>query len=900
MDVSIETPRKTTPLSPSSSVFNPAIGEPTLVFLKAAVAAILSSGVLVSLSMYFLLPDMRDQAYRTSSILIVGIAGWYFLYRNRPKATLLTLSVGMWSYVALLAFLGGGITAPVQYIFPLIIFMLGWLVGTRIAGAVTMLTGMFTVFAVVADSRGWLPASPAYPLWLHAMVQICVVAMAVVLVHFLVRAYQRKMFELDQINASLAARSRDLEVVKAELHQAQAQAKVGSWVYTVATDTMQLSDEACRIFDLTPSRTLNRKEFLALTPERERLAVEAAWRHASREQPGFEYEHCVHVREDMHWVLQKAVFERDAQGATIRVVGVTQDIDARKQVELTLRQSERKFATAFQSSPVAASIATLADGRFVEANQKYLRDFGWAREELIGRTTADINLWPSAEVRAQWVEALKARGSIVEYETTWVHRNGDLRSVSISGEVIDYAESPCILAFITDITSRKAAEAQIHNLAFFDALTGLPNRRLLLNRLELAMSAAHRHQRHGGLLFIDLDNFKSLNDTHGHNKGDLLLKQVAGRLSTCVREGDTVSRLGGDEFVVMLDNLHEDAVQAASQAEAVAEKILSQLDRYYDVAGILFHNTPSIGVTLFGAHLENLEEPLKRADTAMYQAKAAGRNAIRFFNPDMQSAVAARLQVETELRIAITCEAFHLVYQPQVDIDGRVTGAEALVRWRHSERGIVSPAEFIPVAESTGLILPLGTWILEAACTQLALWAQQPLLANLDLAVNVSARQFRHVDFVATVLATLEKTGANPQHLKLELTESMLIDDIDAVISKIATLKSHQVGFSLDDFGTGYSSLAYLKQLPLDQLKIDQGFVRDLLLDPNDAAIARMVIVLAETLGLTVIAEGVETAAQHEALAVLGCKNFQGYYFSRPMNVDELSDFVAARPGLIL
>ncbi|WP_394791016.1 putative bifunctional diguanylate cyclase/phosphodiesterase, partial [Rhodoferax sp.] len=738
----------------------------------------------------------------TGSIVLIGFAGRYFLRQGKLQATVATLAIGMWLYVALMVYLGGGLSAPAHYIFPLIIFMLGWLVNTRAAVVAAALTAIFTIAMVTATTGGWLPDSPVSPPWLHAMVEICVFFMAAVLVHFLVLAYKRRLHELNLNSTAMEARSRDLEVAKSELHQAQAQAKVGSWVYTVATDTMQLSDEACRIFGVPQATTLSRQTYLALAPEMDRETVLETWRQASRSQSAFEYEHRIQVMGNLCWVLQKAEFEQSSQGVVIRVVGITQDIHARKLAELYLRQSETKFATAFQSSPVAASIATLAEGRFIDANDKYLRDFGWSRIELVGRTTADISLWPNPEVRAQWVDALKARGNIVDYETTWVHRNGDLRSVSISGEVIEYEGTPCILAYITDITERKAAEEQIHSLAFFDSLTGLPNRRLLLNRLEVAMAAAQRHQRHGGLLFIDLDNFKTLNDTHGHNKGDLLLQQVAERLCTCVREGDTVSRLGGDEFVVMLDNLDEDALLAAGQAETVADKILSQLDRNYEIADIHFHNTPSIGVTLFGAQQESLEEPLKRADTAMYQAKAAGRNTIRFFDPDMQAALSARLQLETELRHAVALNEFLLVYQAQIDMTGRVTGAEALLRWQHPQRGLVSPTEFIPVAESTALILPLGSWILQSACTQLARWSSQAEFESLELAVNVSARQFRHADFVPTVLATLARTGANPKRLKLELTE---------------------------------------------------------------------------TLGLAVIAEGVETAEQQEALAVLGCQHFQGY-----------------------
>ena len=878
-----------TPVSRSDEeVYRPVTWEPSFSFLKAAVVAIFLSGVLVTAAIYVFIPNGLSAALRTSTILLVGAAGWFFLWRKRLQTTVTALGVGMWIYVALMMFVGGGITAPVQFVFPLIIFMLGWLVSTRVALIVAALTAGVTILTVVATKGGWLPQSADSPPWLHALVQICVFLMAAVLVHFLVLAYQRRLRELDLTNIRIALRSRDLEFAKLELHQAQAQAQVGSWVYTVESDTMQLSDEACRIFGLPNGATLSRDSFLDLIPVDEREAVFALWRDAARTQPVFEAEHQVRVHGGLHWVLQKARFERDDQGAVFRVTGTTQDIHTRKLVELNLRQSEQKFATAFQSSPVAASIATLAEGRFVEANEKYQRDFGWARAELLGKTALEMGFWPESEMRLQWLRALKARGSVVDYETSWVHRNGDIRKVSISGEIIDHSGVPCILAFVTDITERKAAEAQIHSLAFFDALTGLPNRRLLLNRLELALVTAQRNHRLGALLFIDLDNFKTLNDTFGHNKGDQLLRQVAERLVAAVRDGDTVSRLGGDEFVILLDDLADSALLAGRQAEVIAGKILLELDRSYEIGEIQFHNTPSIGVTLFGDRLEDTEEPLKRADTAMYQAKAAGRNTVRFFDPMMQAAVSARLQLETDLRSAMGGAELFLLYQPQVDERGLIIGAEVLARWEHPQRGLISPVDFIPVAESSGLILPLGEWIIRSACEQLRLWADQPDLASLELAVNVSARQFRDPEFVPIVLRILQETGVNPRRLKLELTESMLIEGVDLVISKMKLLKAHGLGFALDDFGTGYSSLAYLKQLPFDQIKIDQSFVRDVLDDPNDAAIARMVIVLAETLGLKVIAEGVETQAHCALLMELGCKGFQGFYFSHPVSASAM------------
>jgi diguanylate cyclase (GGDEF)-like protein len=389
------------------------------------------------------------------------------------------------------------------------------------------------------------------------------------------------------------------------------------------------------------------------------------------------------------------------------------------------------------------------------------------------------------------------------------------------------------------------------------------------------------------LLLIDLDNFKNINDTLGHNSGDLLLKQVAQRLTSCMRDGDTVARLGGDEFVVMLEDLSEKDHEAAAQAENVGEKILASLNQPYQLDTHEYHSTPSIGAALFSDHRMSGEEIMKRADIAMYQAKNAGRNTLRFFNPKMQDIINIRATLESELRKAIESQQFHLHYQVQVDNLSRPIGAETLIRWIHPERGMVSPADFIPLAEETGLIVPIGQWVLETACAQISAWQHDNLMDGLTLAVNVSAKQFRQADFVYQVEAAIQHHGIIPRLLKLELTESLLLEDISGTIATMNALKEIGVQFSLDDFGTGYSSLQYLKQLPLNQIKIDQSFVRDIASDQNDAAIVQTIIAMAETLGFDVIAEGVETQAQREFLDQRGCHAFQGYLFGKPMPIEQ-------------
>lgn len=463
----------------------------------------------------------------------------------------------------------------------------------------------------------------------------------------------------------------------------------------------------------------------------------------------------------------------------------------------------------------------------------------------------------------------------------WVHGLGKIEFDAVGNPLEMHGT-------IQDITERHANQIQIESLAYSDPLTRLPNRRFLMDRIAKAMSNSVRRHTQCALLMVDLDNFKTLNDTLGHHQGDIVLEEVAKRLIACVREGDTVARLGGDEFVVLLEDLTESTEDAAAQVQQVGDKILLAVDQPYQLEITTHRSTASIGITLFGIAAENIDDPLKRADMAMYQSKLAGHNTLRFFDPQMQIAVNARAAMEAGLHQAWQENQFILHYQPQVDREGRITGVEALLRWLHPQLGMISPAEFIPLAEETGLILKIGHWVLETACEQLALWAFSPDRSQLTISVNVSAREFAQGNFVEQVLGTLARTNAKAAQLKLELTEGVLVADVEDVIAKMNALKAVGVGFSLDDFGTGYSSLSYLKRLPLDQLKIDQGFVRDILSDANDAAIARMVIALAGTLGLGVIAEGVETQDQRDFLASIGCNDYQGYLFSRPIHIEEL------------
>ena len=435
--------------------------------------------------------------------------------------------------------------------------------------------------------------------------------------------------------------------------------------------------------------------------------------------------------------------------------------------------------------------------------------------------------------------------------------------------------------------SRDAVELRL------DQLTGLPNRKLLMDRIQQAIGASSRNGQFGGVMLIDLDKFKAINDTHGHDAGDLVLKQVAHRLSGFIRKCDTVARLGGDEFVAVISSLGGQDREAAVNLEIVAEKMKALLRQPCRLGGLDHLCTASIGLTLFQGDPASIEDLLKQADLAMYDAKHAGSNTCRFFDPHMQWLVQERERQEEHLRRAIAEQQFELFYQPQVGADGCPHGAEALIRWRHPQRGLVPPDQFIPLAEETGLILPLGRWVLETACRQLAAWASRPETAALKIAVNVSACQFHQATFVEQVLGAVRSSGADPGKLELELTESLLVQNLQEVIGKMTTLKSHGIHLSLDDFGTGYSSLSYLRQLPLNKLKIDKSFMNEILSNRNDAAIVLTIIALAKALNLDIIAEGVETRAQQEFLANSGCLDYQGYLFSRPLPVGPFEAFVA-------
>jgi diguanylate cyclase (GGDEF)-like protein/PAS domain S-box-containing protein len=590
-----------------------------------------------------------------------------------------------------------------------------------------------------------------------------------------------------------------------------------------------------------------------------------------------------------HWQSEAAVWLqlesiplwRSGQSRPHEVIAVFMDVTES-------RRTEDRFRVIVDSSPNALLMFD-PQGTLALANAASQRILGYTQEELLGRSV-DLLL---PEVRVAPPQAAAPVGTGLD-ERMARHKDGHLVPVDVGLSPISTAEGHFTLATVVDMTARRQAEQAMVRLAYYDVLTGLPNRRMLIERLQHALSVGSRHGRYGALLFLDVDNFKSINDTVGHDAGDLMLQDVAARLQQSLRGSDSVARIGGDEFVVLLEELDATREGAATYAQEVAHKIRVVLCQPYTLHGRVFAGSVSIGVALWGGgQSEDVGDLLKRSDMAMYDAKRGGRNAVRFFDPHMQQVLEARMQLEADLRQAIAAQQFVLHFQQRVWADGRPLGAEALLRWQHPERGLVPPMDFIPLAEETGLIVPIGRWVLQAACQQLQRWSQQPATRGLSLSVNISAAEFKQGGLVDDMRQLLQTSGADPARLELEITESLLFENPQACIATMQALRALGLRFALDDFGTGYASLSYLKMLPLSTLKIDKSFVRDIEHNRSDEAIVQTIIRMGLALGLSVVAEGVETQAQRATLVRHGCENFQGYLFGRPV---ALADFEAALP----
>ena len=560
-----------------------------------------------------------------------------------------------------------------------------------------------------------------------------------------------------------------------------------------------------------------------------------------------------------------------------------QQIAERAKAESQLRIA----ATTFETHE--AIMITDANANIIRVNHAFEHITGYSPEDVIGRNPRILRSGRQSTefYTAMWKSLLEIGSWTGEI---WDKRkNGQIypKWLTITAVRNDRGETTEYVSIFSDITMRKQAEEEIFSLAFYDSLTRLPNRRFLLDRIQQALSASARSNQYGGLLFLDMDRFKTLNDTLGHDHGDLFLIDVAKRMRACVRDVDTVARIGGDEFVILLEEMGSNASDVSQKIALIAEKVRAALAEPYQLNDKEHLSSPSIGVCLYRGHEETVDALLKHADMAMYQAKESGRNGIRFFDPAMQHAVETRAALEADLRYAVPNGQLRLYYQIQLDSEQRPLGAEALIRWMHPVRGMVSPAQFIPIAEESSLIQGVGQWVLETACRQLALWGEREQTRNLILAINVSAQQFKKHDFVQTISTALHIHRADPGRLKLELTESVVLSDVEDVVSKMHALKALGVRLSLDDFGTGYSSLSYLKRLPLDQIKIDQSFVRDITSNIDDATMVQTIISLARHFRINVIAEGVETEEQLDFLRQNGCMAYQGYLFGRPVPIEE-------------
>lgn len=672
---------------------------------------------------------------------------------------------------------------------------------------------------------------------------------------------------------------------------------LGSWELNVASSELHWSDEIYRIFELDPVLFKPTYEaFLSVIHPQDRETVAQAYARSLSDRVPYDIEHRLLMPDGrIKWVREHCTSEFDAAGRPLRSLGAVLDITAQKKAEERLRVA----AVAFETQE--AIMVTDAQANILRVNRAFQKITGYSAEEVLGKNPSILSsgrqgkefyaeMWRQLLQYGTWAGEIWDRRKNGEIYPKWLTisaaRDG-------RGRVTEY------VAIFSDITARKQAEEEIRSLAYYDALTGLPNRRMLLDRFHQALSLSVRSRQCGAVLFLDMDRFKTINDTMGHDYGDLMLVEVGRRMQACVRDSDTVARIGGDEFVVLVEEVGTDLQEALHVVALIAEKVRAALGEPYLLRSYEFHSSPSIGVCMYGGsdEHEQVDELMKRADLAMYQAKESGRNTVRFFDPLMQHSVETRAALEADLRGALPGGQFRLYYQIQVDRDLNPVGAEALLRWQHPRRGLVSPAEFIPVAEESGMIIDIGRWVIEQACLQLAEWAQHESMNRLVLAVNVSAQQFRAADFVERIEEALKRRQVAPARLKLELTESVVLQDVLGVIGKMHALKALGVGLSLDDFGTGYSSLAYLKQLPLDQIKIDQSFVRDVISNPNDAVMVKTIIGMAQNFQLEVIAEGVETGGQLEFLRQSGCMVYQGYMFGKPVPKEEFEALVQSLHG---
>ena len=699
------------------------------------------------------------------------------------------------------------------------------------------------------------------------------------------------------------AQEQALNESKQRLRLALESADLGTWDWHIPSSRLIASARASQLQGLDAATFEGAfLDFFRKVPMEDRHNLRQSYQRLVQERRShYQVTYRVHLENGgLRYLESTAKLQLDEAGQPLRMVGTLVDISERLMREQRVRASEEKFAKAFHSSPDAITITERDSARYIEVNEGFTRLTGYSPDEVVGRTAFEMDIWAFPDERQQLLEQLARNGQVLHLEMHGKHRSGEVRLVDVSVQPIELDGVPCLLLTARDISELKQAQAQVQHLAYHDALTNLPNRALLMDRLTQQISLLKRHDLRGALLFLDLDHFKHINDSLGHPVGDSVLRLVTARLEASVRLEDTVARLGGDEFVVLLSGLEGKRSEVTRHVRQVADKLRQLLAEPMLLDGHRLQVTPSIGVALIPDHGNTPADLLKRADIALYRAKDSGRNAIQLFRTTMQDAASARLRLENDLRLALARGEFELHFQPQVDArDGKVVGAEALLRWQHPQLGPQSPAHFIQVLEESGLIVEVGGWVLAEACH----FCSQLLTGGLvdgerfSLCVNISPRQFRQHDFVERVANCLRDSQLPNAMLKLEITEGIVIQNIDDTVGKMLRLKKHGVSFAMDDFGTGYSSLTYLKRLPVDMLKIDQSFVRDATNDPNDAEIIRAIVAMARSLGLALIAEGVEQQDQLEFLQSQGCHLYQGYLFSKPLPQEAFHDLLSMQNG---
>lgn len=719
------------------------------------------------------------------------------------------------------------------------------------------------------------------------------VAVAILILFAVMGIWNRRLQHEIEERQAVEQRLRESEE---RLLDSQSIASVGSWVWNLVDDTMIWSRETYSILGVAPrEHSPSARTFIQFIhpDDRERMTT-AIHDVINGHDDDYDIEYRIYDKNgETRYVKSYGRVERNDQGKPLQLSGVIHDVTAQKKVELALREKQQTLQSLLDNAPIGIWFLN-TERKMLFVNQALCDALGIREEEFLFADHYD-ELYDDETASASLASdatAMATDGPHISQERMRF-ADDEMHDLEVVKSRVTDEEGHIVglIGLSMDITARKRAEEKLLHQAYFDELTGLGNRNYLMDQLGRSLAQAQRHEHFNALLFFDLDNFKIINDSLGHHTGDKLLKEIGKRLAQTVREEDIVARLGGDEFVVIANDLGERQSEAAEQAHTVAEKICDALAVPYKLGEQEHHITLSVGISMFPTEGNDVNDILKHADTAMYRAKEAGRNAIRFFIPSMQAAAEERLRMQNLLRYAIPQDQLRVYFQPQYNHEGELLGAECLLRWKHPQLGVISPARFIPVAEDSGQIIDIGTWVLRESCKTLKTW-QMRGKSDITLSVNVSPRQFHQPGFVKQVTDIIDETGIDPRFLELEVTETILVEHIEDVSEKMQKLKRRGIRFAIDDFGTGYSSLAYLKRLPLDRLKIDQSFIRDVTDDPSDALIVETIIAMSAHLEFEVIAEGVETEAQVEFLYKRGCAMYQGFFFSRPLTAQQFEVYL--------